>query len=164
MTFQLIGVNHKSAPVEVRERLNIPESRLPHALESLLRHAGVDEGLILCTCNRVEVLAHSQNGHADLRGFLREYFRSEPDTYEAYLYEFREREAIRHLFRVAASLDSAGASLGCIGLSGFAFVLWKGLDTHSAAITVSVGGTAWLLISYALWRIRANRILTFRRP
>jgi len=106
VTFQLIGVNHKSAPVEVRERLNIPESRLPHALESLLRHAGVDEGLILCTCNRVEVLAHSQNGHADLRGFLREYFRSEPDTYEAYLYEFREREAIRHLFRVAASLDS----------------------------------------------------------
>jgi Protein of unknown function (DUF3147) len=66
--------------------------------------------------------------------------------------------------RVAASLDSAGASLGCIGLSGFAFVLWKGLDTHSAAITVSVAGTAWLLISYALWRIRANRILTFRRP
>ena len=106
MTFQLIGVNHKSAPVEVRERLNIPESRLPHALESLLRHAGVTEGLILCTCNRVEVLTHTENGHADLRGFLREYFRSEPSSYEAYLYEFREREAIRHLFRVAASLDS----------------------------------------------------------
>lgn len=106
MSFQLIGVNHKSAPVEIRERLNIPESRLPHALESLLRHAGVSEGLILCTCNRVEVLAHTENGHADLRGFLHEYFRGEPASYEAYLYEFREREAIRHLFRVAASLDS----------------------------------------------------------
>jgi len=106
VSFQLIGVNHKSAPVEIRERLNIPESRLPHALESLLRHAGVSEGLILCTCNRVEVLAHTENGHADLRGFLHEYFRGEPASYEAYLYEFREREAIRHLFRVAASLDS----------------------------------------------------------
>ena len=66
--------------------------------------------------------------------------------------------------RVAASLDSAGASLGCIGLLGFAFVLWKGLDTHSAAVTVSAAGITWLLLSYALWRIRANRVLTFRRP
>jgi hypothetical protein len=66
--------------------------------------------------------------------------------------------------RVAASLDSAGASLGCIGLLGFAFVLWKGLDTHSAAVTVSAAGITWLLLSYALWRIRASRVLTFRRP
>jgi Protein of unknown function (DUF3147) len=66
--------------------------------------------------------------------------------------------------RVAAGLDSAGASLGCIGLLGFACVLWKELDTHSAAVTVSAGGITWLLLSYALWRIRASRILTFRRP
>jgi hypothetical protein len=66
--------------------------------------------------------------------------------------------------RVAASLDSAGASLGCIGLLAFAFVLWKGLGTHSATVTVSAGAITWLLLSYTLWRIRANRILTFRRP
>jgi hypothetical protein len=66
--------------------------------------------------------------------------------------------------RVAASLDSAGASLGCIGLLGFAFVLWKGLDTHSAAVAISAGGITWVLLSYALWRIRASRVLTFRRP
>jgi hypothetical protein len=66
--------------------------------------------------------------------------------------------------RVAASLDSAGASLGCIGLLGFAFVLWKGLDTHSAAVTVSSAGITWSLLSYALWRIRASRVWTFRRP
>jgi hypothetical protein len=66
--------------------------------------------------------------------------------------------------RVAASFDSAGASLGSLGLFGFAFVLWKGLDTHSAALTVSSGGITWLSLSYALWRIRANRVLTFRRP
>ncbi|MGH9513743.1 MAG: glutamyl-tRNA reductase [Terriglobales bacterium] len=106
MNFQLIGVNHKSAPVEVRERLDIPVGRLPDALRRLVQHPGVDEGVILCTCNRVEVLAQTRNGSADLRGFLRDYFRVEPSTYESNLYEFNEREAIRHLFRVTASLDS----------------------------------------------------------
>ena len=47
MNFQLIGVNHKTAPVEVRERLAIPESRLPEALKRLAEHPGVDEGIIL---------------------------------------------------------------------------------------------------------------------
>jgi Protein of unknown function (DUF3147) len=65
---------------------------------------------------------------------------------------------------VAASLDSAGASLGCIGLLAFAFVLWKGLDTHSAAVTISAGGITWLFLSLTLWKIRADRILTFRKP
>src|SRR5437899_5931640 len=106
MNFQLIGVNHNSAPIEVRERLAIPESRLPHAMRRLAEHPGVDEGLILCTCNRVEVLAQTKNGAADLRRFLREYFQLDPAQYEPHLYEYRESEAIRHLFRVAASLDS----------------------------------------------------------
>lgn len=106
MNFQLIGVNHKTAPVEIRERLDIPVASLPDALKRLVQHAGVDEGLILCTCNRVEVLAKTRNGSADLRGFMRDYFRVEPSTYESHLYEFSEREAIRHLFRVTASLDS----------------------------------------------------------
>ena len=52
MNFQLIGINHTTAPVEVRERLAIPESRLADALKQLRQHPGVDEGLILCTCNR----------------------------------------------------------------------------------------------------------------
>ena len=106
MNFQLIGVNHNSAPIEVRERLAIPESRLPDAMRRLAEHPGVDEGLILCTCNRVEVLAQTKNGAADLHGFLREYFHLDPAQYEPHLYEYRESEAVRHLFRVAASLDS----------------------------------------------------------
>jgi len=106
VNFQIIGVNHKTAPVEVRERLDIPQSRMPDALKRLVEHPGIDEGLILCTCNRVEVLARTKNGSADLRGFMREYFRVEPATYETHLYEFSERDAIRHLFRVASSLDS----------------------------------------------------------
>jgi len=59
MKFQLIGVNHKSAPVEVRERLAIPESRMPEAYKHLCNQPGVDEAMILCTCNRVEVLANT---------------------------------------------------------------------------------------------------------
>ena len=60
MKFQLIGVNHKTAPVEVRERLAIPDSRLPEALKRLAEHPGVHEGLILSTCNRVEVLTQTK--------------------------------------------------------------------------------------------------------
>jgi glutamyl-tRNA reductase len=104
--FQLIGVNHKSAPIEVRERLAIPESRIPDALKRLVQHPGVDEGLILCTCNRVEVLAQSKNGGIDLRRFLRDFFHLESTSYESHLYEYSERDAIRHLFRVSSSLDS----------------------------------------------------------
>jgi glutamyl-tRNA reductase len=106
MNFQLIGVNHHSAPVEVRERLAIPESRLPEALKRLVAHPGIEEALILCTCNRVELLAQTKNGSADLRGFLREYFQLDPVTLNPHLYEFYEREAIQHVFRVTSSLDS----------------------------------------------------------
>lgn len=106
MSFQLIGVNHKTAPVEVRERLAIPESRLPEALKRLTRHPGVNEGLILSTCNRVELLARTQNGGADLRGFLGEYFQMDRADFEPHLYELREKDAVRHVFRVTSSLDS----------------------------------------------------------
>jgi glutamyl-tRNA reductase len=106
MKFQLIGVNHKTAPVEVRERLAIPESLLPEALRRLAAHPGVEEGIILSTCNRVEVLTQTKNGVVDLRGFLRDYFQLNPSDYEPHLYEYRESEAVRHVFRVTSSLDS----------------------------------------------------------
>jgi glutamyl-tRNA reductase len=125
---QLIGVNYKTAPVEVRERLNIPESHLPDALKRLSQHPGVDEGLILCTCNRVEILARTRNGSADLRGFIRDYFRIDPSTYESHLYELSEREAVRHVFRVTASLDSM--------VVGEPQILGQVKDAYAAARTV----------------------------
>jgi glutamyl-tRNA reductase len=106
MTFQLIGVNHKTAPVEVRERLAIPESRLPDALRSFVQHPGVEEGLILSTCNRVELLARTRNGGADLRRFLGEFFSMDGSLIDPHLYEYREKDAVRHVFRVTSSLDS----------------------------------------------------------
>lgn len=106
MNYQLLGVNHKTAPVEVRELLAIPERRLPEALRQLLTVPGVCEGLILSTCNRVEILAQTKNGSTNLRDFLTQYFRLEPQAYEPHLYEYRAQDAVRHVFRVAASLDS----------------------------------------------------------
>lgn len=107
MSLLVLGVNHNTAPLEVRERLAIPSGRLADATRSLLHQPGVREGLILSTCNRVEFFADSgEAGLPDLRAFLHNYFALTPDAVEPYLYELREREAVRHLFRVASSLDS----------------------------------------------------------
>src|SRR6202163_911929 len=106
MRYQLIGVNHKSAPLEVRERLAIPEAQLPDCCRDLTTHPGIEEGMIISTCNRVEVVTHTSNGSADLRGFLHDHFHLTADELDSHLYEFREKEAVRHIFRVASSLDS----------------------------------------------------------
>src|SRR3954468_4279013 len=106
MRLSLLGVNHRTAPVEIRERFAIPESRLAEATERLAHYPGVDEGMIVSTCNRGELFVSSANGRTDLRGFLRDYFKTDVASYEQHLYEFEERDAVRHLFRVAASLDS----------------------------------------------------------
>lgn len=109
MNLALVGLSHKTAPVEVREKLAIPDSALPQALEALRRHNGVREGLILSTCNRVEVLAHGEPASdldLSLPLFLADYHGLPLATIRPYLYHYREREAVRHIFRVAASLDS----------------------------------------------------------
>ena len=106
----LLGINHNTAPIEVRERLAIPAGQLADATRSLLAAPGVREGLILSTCNRVELLTLQEQGsadpHATLLRFLDEYFSVPAATIRPHLYEFRESEAVRHLFRVASSLDS----------------------------------------------------------
>jgi glutamyl-tRNA reductase len=106
MTFHLIGVNHNTAPVEVRERLALPESRLPEACKSLCQQDGIDEGMILSTCNRVELLVRRQNGPENLRRFACQYFHLDPAEYDRYFYDYRDEDAVRHLFRVTSSLDS----------------------------------------------------------
>ncbi len=106
MNFFVIGVNHKTAPVEVRERFAIPEAKLPDALRQLTAVPGVEEGMIVSTCNRVEIIARGKNGSCDLRGFMKTYFDFEPGQYDRYLFEHRGKDAVRHLFRVASSLDS----------------------------------------------------------
>jgi glutamyl-tRNA reductase len=107
-TLVLLGINHTTAPIEVRERLSVPVARLADATRSLLHQPGIREGLILSTCNRIELLT-TQEMAADavnLPRFLEEYFAVPAASLAPHLYEYREREAVRHLFRVASSLDS----------------------------------------------------------
>lgn len=106
MNFVLIGVNHKSAPLQVRERLAISPSRLQAATQSLLAVPCVREGMILSTCNRVEFLTYQEPAQADLLEFIQNYFSVDTSSLRPYLYEYRASEVVRHVFRVASSLDS----------------------------------------------------------
>ncbi len=105
MSLRLLGVNHNSAPLDVRERLAISTGGLAEATRTLAHRPGVREAFILSTCNRVELLMDAEQG-SDPRAFLQEYFALTPRLLEPHLYEFRDREAVRHVFRVASSLDS----------------------------------------------------------
>src|ERR1700681_3792135 len=84
----------------------ISESRLPDACRDLTAYPGIEEGMVISTCNRVEIVTLTTNGHADLRGFLHAHFQVTAEELDAHLYEFREKDAVRHVFRVASSLDS----------------------------------------------------------
>ncbi len=109
MKFSITGVNHKTAPLEIRERLAFAEDSLGAALEELRRRPGVAEGLILSTCNRVEV-ALTADEDADARAVVEEFLAGSRGVDRAEvvgrLYHLDGAEAIRHLFRVASSLDS----------------------------------------------------------
>ncbi|HLK09856.1 MAG TPA: glutamyl-tRNA reductase [Candidatus Binatia bacterium] len=105
----LIGLNHRTAPVEVRECVAFPNGRLEPALVRLVELPGVAEGAILSTCNRVEVVACGSDPDAvagRLPGFLAREHGLGDGAIAPHLYTHRGREAVRHLFRVAASLDS----------------------------------------------------------
>jgi glutamyl-tRNA reductase len=108
----LVGVNHTTAPIAVRERLAIPSERLAEATRTLVHQPGVREAMILSTCNRVELLTVCEPQEpasppliTPVR-FLHQYLDLHSAEVEPHLYQFREREAVQHLFRVASSLDS----------------------------------------------------------
>jgi glutamyl-tRNA reductase len=105
MQLALVGLSHKTAPVEVRERLAFDNDALRLALKSLVGRRDVSEAMILSTCNRVEVVAESPDDRL-IREFLCEFHQISPDDLSKHLYSLRNADAIRHVFRVAASLDS----------------------------------------------------------
>jgi glutamyl-tRNA reductase len=109
MRIVLIGMNHKTAPVEIRERLQLDCGDGGPALAELLGIPEVREVLVLSTCNRVEVLARVADGEAAVERLKEFIFRQgnlDAAELSRCLYVHRDREAVRHLFRVAASLDS----------------------------------------------------------
>lgn len=106
MTITLIGVNHKTAPIELRERIAISRDDLPETTRALAAVPGVSECMIVSTCNRVEMLAAVESPSTDIAGFLHNQFGLDPTELGPHIYQHYDQDAVRHLFRVAASLDS----------------------------------------------------------
>ena len=110
MSIVLVGVNHKSAPIEVRERLAFSEDACAASLRELVDGELIREGLIVSTCNRVEVLTETTSGRFEDTTDRVIQFLSRSDVprdfFEANLYKHVDDGAVRHLFRVASSLDS----------------------------------------------------------
>jgi glutamyl-tRNA reductase len=105
-TLVMTGINYKTAPIELRERIAISREDLAETTRALAAMPGVSECMIVSTCNRVELLAAVDSPDTDLTGFLHQYFGLNPELLAPHIYEERDRDAVRHLFRVAASLDS----------------------------------------------------------
>jgi len=110
MNIIVVGLSHKTAPIEIRERLAVPESRQGEALSRLCSYPGIREGILLSTCNRVEVYAvveQLESGYASVQEFLADTHLSlSSEQLTPHLYWHADDHAIGHLFRVAASLDS----------------------------------------------------------
>lgn len=103
------GVNHRTAPIEVRERMSFSPRELSSALHELRQRPAVAEAAILSTCNRAELYAASPEPEAavaEIARFLGEFHQLEPTALDPHLYHHVDEEAARHLFRVAAGLDS----------------------------------------------------------
>jgi glutamyl-tRNA reductase len=109
MDVVVIGINHRTAPVEIRERVSFSGEELGRSLRKVLEHPEFTEDMILSTCNRVEIYATThdpEGGIVALKNFLAEYHGVSLDEFEKSLYVHVGSGAIRHIFRVASSLDS----------------------------------------------------------
>jgi glutamyl-tRNA reductase len=103
----VVGLNHETAPVAVREALAFPREQLPEALARVREETGLGEAVILSTCNRVEVYGRSTDDTLEaVAAFLARYHGRAPGEIAPHLYRLEGEAAVRHAFRVAASLDS----------------------------------------------------------
>ena len=105
----IVGLNHRTAPVEIRERLAFPAEAIGHALRGLIERGEITEGVILSTCNRVEVCVlagEACKGAAAVKDFLSGHHGIPMEELNGYLYHYDGEEAVKHLFRVSSSLDS----------------------------------------------------------
>lgn len=110
MSIVLVGLNHKTAPIAVRERLAFTDEACAEGLRALVDGELVNEGLIVSTCNRVEVLASTTErlteGKQRIEKFLSQSRCLPREDFSGHLYSHTDTEAVRHVFRVASSLDS----------------------------------------------------------
>ncbi|QDY83808.1 glutamyl-tRNA reductase [Paenibacillus polymyxa] len=109
MHIVVVGLNYRTAPVEVRERFTFAEQDLPKALEQLKLTKSVLEGVVVATCNRTEIYVVVDRLHMCgyfIRSFMEQWFGIPRDEFTQHLYIYEDEQAIRHLFRVTCGLDS----------------------------------------------------------
>src|SRR5918992_1702749 len=136
MPIVVVGLNHKTAPISLLDRLSITESELLKALHQLETYEHVNEAVVLSTCNRIEAYAAVTKFHGgaqDLRNFFAEFCHVAPEDFTDHLYTYHDEGAVRHLFRVASGIDSMviGESeiLGQVR-RGFQFAMEEGISGH----------------------------------
>ncbi len=102
-----IGLNHTTAPVEVRERAAVAAEHLDDALKDISKQSDIEEATILSTCNRTEVYCHVPNTNSDaVKKWLCDFHQLPKDEVAPYLYALPNQDAVKHAFRVASGLDS----------------------------------------------------------
>jgi glutamyl-tRNA reductase len=122
----VIGLNHRTAPLDLLERMAVSEGSLPKALHGLCDREHITEAMILSTCNRTEVYAVAERFHgaySDIRGFLSEMSFLPPEAFSDHLYVHYDSAAAAHLMAVTAGLDSA--VLGESEIQGQVRVAWE---------------------------------------
>lgn len=108
MNLYLVGLSHKTAPIGVREKLNFSDDQSGKYLEKLSKSQAVQSGMVLSTCNRVEIYAYGQEQNIDheLKHFICDFHHLTENEINPYFYQKTDAEAVKHLFAVASSLDS----------------------------------------------------------
>ena len=109
MNIIVVGLSHKTAAVEIREKVAFAPTQMEKPLHALIALPDITEAVIVSTCNRVEIYATTRDiagGMARLKRFLADYHNISLETLEPHLYSYHGEAATRHVFRVASSLDS----------------------------------------------------------
>ncbi|HEY7069665.1 MAG TPA: glutamyl-tRNA reductase [Acidimicrobiales bacterium] len=146
MSVVVIGLNHRTAPLDLLERMAISDGQLPKALHDLCTRPNISEALVLSTCNRTEVYAVAERFHgaySDIRGFLADFSYLPPEEFADHLYVHYDTAAVSHLMSVTAGLDAA--VLGESEVQGQVKLAWERSRTEGTA-----GPALNLLLRHAL--------------
>jgi len=105
----VVGLNYRTAPVEMRERFALSDREMPLALQALKQTTGILEGVVVATCNRTEIYAVVDRLHVCghyIRAFMEQWFKIQRKEFNTHLYMYEDDRAVEHLFRVSSGLDS----------------------------------------------------------
>ena len=133
MSVVVVGLNHRTVPLDLLERMTVPASRLPKALADLTSREHINEAVVLSTCNRIEVYVFAEKFHGayqDIRNFFAEVSHVAPEEFSDHLTSLYDGDAARHLFSVASGLDSA--VLGEHEILGQVRKSWETASTEGA--------------------------------